>query len=67
MNTPTFFSAFPADIKPAPREFVERSVNLQTWTEHPAGGHFAAWEQPQAYANDLRRACELQAPVEASG
>jgi hypothetical protein len=28
-------------------------------SKHPAGGHFAAWEQPEAYAGDLRRAVEL--------
>jgi len=27
--------------------------------EHRAGGHFAAWEQPEAYADDVRRAVKL--------
>lgn len=38
---------------PLPREWAERSVNLKRFTEVP-GGHFAAWEEPELFANDLR-------------
>ena len=37
-----------------PREWVERSYNVQQWTEVAHGGHFAAWEQPAALADDIR-------------
>lgn len=57
--TPTVFSAFPRDIKPAPRSFVEAFVNVCDYVEHAAGGHFAAWEQPGSYADDVRRAVKL--------
>lgn len=51
---PTGFAIFPSDILPPPRDWVERRVNLQRWTEMPRGGHFAGLEQPQLLAEDLR-------------
>jgi pimeloyl-ACP methyl ester carboxylesterase len=32
---------------------VEKSYNVTRWTEMPKGGHFAAFEQPELFANDL--------------
>ena len=40
---------------PLPREWAERNVNLQHYSELPCG-HFAAWEVPELYAKDLREA-----------
>lgn len=57
--TPTILSTFARDTKPAPREFCARFINVQGWREHAAGGHFAAWEQPDAYVADLRDALTL--------
>jgi pimeloyl-ACP methyl ester carboxylesterase len=37
-----------------PREWVERGYNVQRWTEMPRGGHFAAAEQPELLAEDIR-------------
>ena len=37
-----------------PREWAERFFNVQRWTEMPSGGHFAAFEEPERLANDLR-------------
>ena len=59
VDTPTVLSVFPHDIKPAPRSYAEAFVNIREHVEHEAGGHFAAWEQPAAYVEDLRRAIEL--------
>ncbi|WP_055587825.1 epoxide hydrolase family protein [Peterkaempfera griseoplana] len=56
---PTVLSAFAHDTKPAPRSFAARYVNVQEFVEHETGGHFAAWEQPHRYAEDLRRAVAL--------
>jgi hypothetical protein len=28
-------------------------------SRHPVGGHFAAWEQPEAYVGDVHRAVKL--------
>ena len=59
IDAPTVLSVFPHDLKPEPRSYAEAFVNLQEYVEHDAGGHFAAWEQPDAYAEDLRRAVKL--------
>jgi epoxide hydrolase len=40
---------------PLPREWANRQVNLQYFSQLPAG-HFAAWEAPEAFVNDLREA-----------
>lgn len=59
IDTPTVLSVFPRDIKPEPRSYAEAFLNICDYVEHPAGGHFAAWEQPEAYVADLRRAVQL--------
>ncbi|WP_254206191.1 epoxide hydrolase family protein [Nocardia alni] len=59
VETPTVLSVFPHDIKPEPRSYAEAFLNIREYVEHRAGGHFAAWEQPEAYAGDVRRAVEL--------
>ena len=37
-----------------PRALAERGLNIRRWTEMPKGGHFAAMEQPELLAKDLR-------------
>ncbi|MFE4998612.1 epoxide hydrolase family protein [Streptomyces mirabilis] len=59
IDTPTVLSVFPRDIKPEPRSYAEAFLNICDYVEHPAGGHFAAWEQPAAYADDVHRAVKL--------
>jgi pimeloyl-ACP methyl ester carboxylesterase len=59
IETPTVLSVFARDTKPEPRSYAETFLNIREYVEHHAGGHFAAWEQPEAYAADLRRAVEL--------
>ncbi|WP_220700626.1 epoxide hydrolase [Mycetocola tolaasinivorans] len=59
IEVPTVYSAFGRDFLSAPREFVQRFVNLAVFSEHNDGGHFAAWEEPAAYVDDLRRAVRL--------
>ena len=56
IETPTVLSVFAHDIKPEPRSYAEAFLNVCEYVEHAAGGHFAAWEQPEAYVSDLRRA-----------
>lgn len=54
---PVAVSAFPKEILPAPRKWVERNVkNLVHWGQMEKGGHFAAWEQPEAFMRELRTA-----------
>jgi pimeloyl-ACP methyl ester carboxylesterase len=54
VTVPTALAHFPADQAGPPRSLAERSFDVQRWTEMPAGGHFTAWEQPEALAEDLR-------------
>ena len=56
LETPTVLSVFARDTKPEPRSYAETFLDIVDYVPHPAGGHFAAWEQPEAYARDLRRA-----------
>jgi pimeloyl-ACP methyl ester carboxylesterase len=51
---PTAFALFPKDIATPPRDFANRFFNVQRWTEMPTGGHFAAMEEPQLLADDIR-------------
>ena len=50
----TGIAAFPKEIAQAPREWAERAYNVQHWTDMPAGGHFAAMEQPALLVEDVR-------------
>ena len=48
-------SIFPQEIVPAPRSWAERVYpNLIYWNELDRGGHFAAFEQPALFAQELR-------------
>lgn len=47
---------------PLPREWAERNVDLKRFSELP-GGHFAAWEEPDAFARDLREFRKELAPA----
>ena len=48
------FSLFPADIGRPPRAWLERTANVVRVTEPPRGGHFAPFEEPELYAQELR-------------
>jgi pimeloyl-ACP methyl ester carboxylesterase len=54
ITVPCAVALFPRDLEHPPREFAERSYNVQRWTEMPRGGHFAALEEPQLVATDIR-------------
>jgi pimeloyl-ACP methyl ester carboxylesterase len=54
VEVPTAAALFPADLPVPPREYGERAYNIQRWTNMPRGGHFAAAEEPELLAEDLR-------------
>ena len=54
ITVPTGFAAFPKELARPPREWAARAYNVQRWTQMPAGGHFAAMEQPQLLVDDIR-------------
>jgi pimeloyl-ACP methyl ester carboxylesterase len=53
-KVPAAFALFPKDISQPPRHWAERFFDVQRWTEMPRGGHFAAMEEPELLAADLR-------------
>jgi pimeloyl-ACP methyl ester carboxylesterase len=54
VTVPTGVARFPLESPFPPRRWVERGYNLQRWTEMPRGGHFAAAEEPELLAQDIR-------------
>jgi pimeloyl-ACP methyl ester carboxylesterase len=54
VEVPTGVAIFPKDLVPAPRQYGERFFNIQRWTTMPRGGHFAALEEPDLLAEDIR-------------
>ena len=57
VTVPTAHARFPAEIRPTPRAWAEQMYNIVRWTTLPKGGHFAAFEQPDLFVNDLREFC----------
>jgi pimeloyl-ACP methyl ester carboxylesterase len=53
VTVPTGVTIFPKDLVPAPRQFAERFFRIVRWTELRTGGHFTAWEEPEAFASEL--------------
>jgi pimeloyl-ACP methyl ester carboxylesterase len=52
---PVAVSAFPDEIYQAPRSWAERAYHkLIYYNKLPKGGHFAAWEQPQLFSEEIR-------------
>ena len=48
-------SDFPDEHLPAPRSWAEQAYpNLVHYNEVDRGGHFAAWEQPELFASEVR-------------
>jgi pimeloyl-ACP methyl ester carboxylesterase len=54
VQVPSGIALFPQEISRPPREWAERSYNVCRWTEMPRGGHFAALEEPELLAQDIR-------------
>jgi hypothetical protein len=57
VRLPVGFSAFPGELFQAPRSWVELGYPNVVYYNKPArGGHFAAWEEPELFAAELRAA-----------
>jgi pimeloyl-ACP methyl ester carboxylesterase len=54
VRTPTAVAHFPKELLMPPRSWVARGYELKRWTQMPRGGPFAALEQPELFASDLR-------------
>jgi pimeloyl-ACP methyl ester carboxylesterase len=59
VSIPVGFTTFPGEIFQAPRSWVEKAYpNVVYYNEVDKGGHFAAWEEPELFASELRAAFE---------
>ncbi len=57
VKLPVGFTTFPGEIFRAPRSWVEKSYpNVAYFNEVDRGGHFAAWEEPELFATEIRTA-----------
>jgi pimeloyl-ACP methyl ester carboxylesterase len=55
VTVPVAVSVFPDEVYQAPRSWAQQAYpNLIHFNEVDRGGHFAAWEQPELYASELR-------------
>jgi pimeloyl-ACP methyl ester carboxylesterase len=54
VEVPTGCAIFPGEIVKPPRRWAERVYAVRRWTVMPSGGHFAAMEEPEALAEDIR-------------
>ena len=55
VSIPVAVSVFPDELYPAPRSWTEKAYpKLIHYNRLPKGGHFAAWEQPELFAAELR-------------
>jgi pimeloyl-ACP methyl ester carboxylesterase len=54
VEVPSGFSLFPADLFNPPREWLDRVANVSYVGKPARGGHFAPFEEPELYAQELR-------------
>jgi len=55
VDVPIGYAAFPKEIIRPPRSVAERFyTDIRSWSVMPRGGHFAAMEQPDLLAHDIR-------------
>ena len=68
VTIPAAFTTFPGEIWRTPRSWVEKAYpNVIYFNEVGKGGHFAAWEEPGLFSEELRAAFRpLRSPALAS-
>ncbi|MBV9910970.1 MAG: epoxide hydrolase [Sinobacteraceae bacterium] len=54
ITVPVAVAHFPKELPIPPRSYVERGYNITRWTEFSRGGHFAALEETDELARDIR-------------
>jgi len=54
IEVPTACADFPKEPIWSPRKWIAARYNITRWTEMPRGGHFAAFEQPALFVDDVR-------------
>ena len=62
VTLPVGFTTFPGEIFRAPRSWVEQAYPTLTYfNEADRGGHFAAWEEPELFATEIRGGVQVAA------
>jgi pimeloyl-ACP methyl ester carboxylesterase len=57
VSVPVGFTTFPGEIVATPRSWVEQAYpTLVYYNKVDRGGHFAAWEEPELFATEVRAA-----------
>ncbi|MGZ6576360.1 MAG: epoxide hydrolase, partial [Solirubrobacteraceae bacterium] len=57
VSVPVGFTTFPGEIVATPRSWVEQAYpTLIYFNKVDKGGHFAAWEEPDLFATEIRAA-----------
>jgi pimeloyl-ACP methyl ester carboxylesterase len=57
VKLPVAYTVFPGELFQAPRHWVKHAYhNLTYFNEAEKGGHFAAWEEPEIFAEEMRAA-----------
>ena len=65
ISLPVAITVFPEEVYRAPETWARRAYrNLIYFHEVDKGGHFAAWEQPELFAAELRAAFQIAALID---
>lgn len=68
LSLPVAITVFPEDVYRPPESWARRAYkNLIYFHEVDRGGHFAAWEQPELFAAELRAAFRALRPAQRAG
>ena len=59
IDVPTGVAMFPKEVMRTPRSAVARKYDLRHWTSMASGGHFPAYEEPDALVADIREFARL--------
>jgi len=54
VKPPVAYANFPKELSKPPKAYMSKGYNVTRWTNMPKGGHFAAMEQPELLASDIK-------------
>jgi pimeloyl-ACP methyl ester carboxylesterase len=54
VDVPTGYANHPFELMQTPRAWADKRYRIVHWVEQPRGGHFAAFERPVQFVDDLR-------------
>ena len=54
VDVPTGHAVYPCELLQTPRAWAEKRYNIVHWKVQPRGGHFAPFERPESFTEDLR-------------